>query len=96
MRPEELMRKYKYGYIHSKVLLKDQFVKDLIKEIESLKKEKTGLEKLANHNYLVAEDLRKDLTYVLHQVYGGFCKQWCIDWNFSDIRKKHQIKEEEI
>ena len=32
MNPEDLMRKYKYGYVSSKGLLERQFVKDLLKE----------------------------------------------------------------
>lgn len=32
MNAEQLMRKYKYGYVHSKELLEEPFVKDLIKE----------------------------------------------------------------
>lgn len=37
MNPEDLMRKYKYGYIFSKDLLERQFVKDLLKENKQLK-----------------------------------------------------------
>lgn len=33
MNPEDLMRKYKYGYMFSKDLLESQFVKDLLKEV---------------------------------------------------------------
>ena len=39
MIPEDLMRKYKYGYVHSCELLEEPFIKDLLKEIQSLKKQ---------------------------------------------------------
>ena len=35
---EDLMKKYKYGYVHSCKLLEDPFVKDLLKENQELKK----------------------------------------------------------
>ena len=38
MIPEDLMRKYKYGYVHSCEMLNEPFVKDLIKENQDLKK----------------------------------------------------------
>ena len=34
---EDLMRKYKYGYIHSCELLEEPFIKDLLKENQQLK-----------------------------------------------------------
>lgn len=37
MIPEDLMRKYKYGYVHSCEILNEAFVKDLIKENQELK-----------------------------------------------------------
>lgn len=37
MIPEDLMRKYKYGYVHSCEVLNEPFVKDLIKENRKLK-----------------------------------------------------------
>lgn len=39
MIPEDLMRKYKYGYVHSCELLEEPFIKDLLKEIQQLKKQ---------------------------------------------------------
>ena len=39
MIPEDLMRKYKYGYVHSCEMLNEPFVKDLIKENQELKKQ---------------------------------------------------------
>ena len=40
------------------------------------------------------EQLEKDLAYVLNQTLGAFEKNWCIDWNFTEIREKYNIKEE--
>ncbi len=37
MIPEDLMRKYKYGYVHSCEMLNEPFVKDLLKENKILK-----------------------------------------------------------
>lgn len=34
---EDLMKKYKYGYVHSCELLKEPFIKDLLKENQELK-----------------------------------------------------------
>lgn len=39
MIPEDLMRKYKYGYVHSCEMLNEPFVKDLLKENQNLKKQ---------------------------------------------------------
>ena len=39
MIPEDLMRKYKYGYVHSCEILNEPFIKDLIKENQELKKQ---------------------------------------------------------
>ena len=36
---EDLMRKYKYGYVHSCELLEEPFIKDLLKENQQLKKQ---------------------------------------------------------
>lgn len=36
---EDLMRKYKYGYVHSCKLLEEPFIKDLLKENQELKKQ---------------------------------------------------------
>ena len=36
---EDLIRKYKYGYVHSCKLLREPFVKDLLKENQELKKQ---------------------------------------------------------
>ena len=51
-----------------------------------------------NKNQLIEElkyeniELRKDLIFVLEQTLGAFTKNWCIDWNFTDIRKKYNLE----
>ncbi len=37
MYPAELMRKYNYGYVHSCEILKEPFVRDLLKENQELR-----------------------------------------------------------
>ena len=37
------------------------------------------------------QQLKKDLKYVLEQTLGAFTQNWCIDWNFTDIRDKYSI-----
>lgn len=54
MNPEDLMRKYKYGYIFSKDLLERQFVKDLLKENKQLKE---NIDKLELENKVLKEQM---------------------------------------
>lgn len=42
------------------------------------------------------EELKEDLKYVLNQTLGAFEKQWCIDWNFTEIREKYNLESEQI
>lgn len=39
------------------------------------------------------KELKEDLKFVLEQVLGAFVQNWCIDWNFNDIRKKYNISD---
>ena len=41
------------------------------------------------------EELKEDLKYVLNQTLGAFEKNWCIDWNFTEIREKYNLESEE-
>lgn len=54
MNPEDLMRKYKYGYVSSKGLLERQFVKDLLKENKQLKE---NIDKLELENKVLKEQM---------------------------------------
>lgn len=40
------------------------------------------------------EGLKEDLKYVLNQTLGAFEKNWCIDWNFTEIREKYNLESE--
>lgn len=57
------------------------------KEIEHYKE---YIEKLQKEN----EELKEDLKYVLNQTLGAFEKNWCIDWNFTEIREKYNLESE--
>ena len=48
------------------------------------------IEKLQKEN----EELKEDLEYVLNQTLGAFEKNWCIDWNFTEIREKYNLESE--
>ena len=41
------------------------------------------------------QELKGDLKYVLNQTLGAFEKNWCIDWNFTEIREKYNLESEE-
>lgn len=57
------------------------------KEIEHYKEH---IVKLQKEN----EELKGDLKYVLNQTLGAFEKNWCIDWNFTEIREKYNLESE--
>lgn len=59
MNPEDLMRKYKYGYMFSKDLLEIQFVKDLLKENKKLQEE----------NKKLKEKMKKIIKCIKNQYY---------------------------
>ena len=40
------------------------------------------------------QELKGDLKYVLNQTLGAFEKNWCIDWNFTEIREKYNLESE--
>ena len=40
------------------------------------------------------EELKEDLKYVLNQTLGAFEKNWCIDYNFTEIREKYNLESE--
>lgn len=37
------------------------------------------------------KELLSDLEYVLEQTLGAFQDNWCIDWNFTEIREKYNL-----
>lgn len=79
MIPEDLMRKYKYGYVHSCEMLNEPFVKDLIKENRKLDKENNKLVAKLNKNKILQNEFKewleiyiedRDKTRKLHKEYS--------------------------
>lgn len=81
MIPEDLMRKYKYGYVHSCEILNEAFVKDLIKENQELKvqinkaiENSNKLLKFINQNFMSNDGFKqfsfKDLLKI-----KGYCDE---------------------
>ena len=64
MIPEDLMRKYKYGYVHSCEMLNEPFVKDLIKENQELKNQ---LEEKENQQKEFIEYLESKIDTIIQQ-----------------------------
>ena len=62
---------------------------DKIKELSALKICEI-IKNLQKEN----EELKEDLKYVLNQTLGAFEKNWCIDWNFTEIREKYNLESE--
>ena len=64
MIPEDLMREYKYGYVHSCEMLNEPFVKDLIKENQELKNQ---LEEKENQQKEFIEYLESKIDTIIQQ-----------------------------
>lgn len=52
-------------------------------------------EKICMEVHSQYNELLSDLKYVLKQTLGAFENNWCIDWNFTDIREKYGLEEGE-
>ena len=65
-------------------------VYDLIEVKEENDKLKEEIKRLNKEN----KELKSDLEYVMEQAYGAFTQNWCIDWNFTNIREKYNISNE--
>lgn len=85
------------------------FVVNLIKSLQkenekykrlakiNLKNAEEFKDNMCNHRCLLKsenEELKEDLKYVLNQTLGAFEKNWCIDWNFTEIREKYNLESE--
>ena len=68
----------------------DKFNTFILYNIESAKTILNLIEKLQKEN----KELKEDLKYVLNQTLGAFEKNWCIDWNFTEIREKYNLESE--
>ena len=81
MIPEDLMRKYKYGYVHSCEMLNEPFVKDLIKENQELNKENDRLVAKLNKNKILQNEFRKWLENESKELIrdAGYHQRICLD-----------------
>ena len=81
MIPEDLMRKYKYGYVHSCEMLNEPFVKDLIKENQELNKENDRLAAKLNKNKILQNEFRKWLENESKELIrdAGYHQRICLD-----------------
>ena len=81
MIPENLMRKYKYGYVHSCEMLNEPFVKDLIKENQELNKENDRLAAKLNKNKILQNEFRKWLENESKELIrdAGYHQRICLD-----------------
>lgn len=59
--------------------------------ISELEKENKDAKEYADDVWRKQEELKSDLEYVLEQTLGAFKHNWCIDWNFTEIRKKYNL-----
>ena len=81
MIPEDLMREYKYGYVHSCEMLNEPFVKDLIKENQKLNKENDRLAAKLNKNKILQNEFRKWLENESKELIrdAGYHQRICLD-----------------
>lgn len=93
-RNEEL---YNDFYERTKNYGRSQFVKFILAEEEEKRLLNNKNTKLLNINKKLEQEnnqIKKDLEFVLEQILGAFIKNWCIDWNFIDIREKYKISDD--
>ena len=78
---DDLMRKYKYGYVHSCNMLNEPFVKDLIKENQELNKENDRLAAKLNKNKILQNEFRKWLENESKELIrdAGYHQRICLD-----------------
>lgn len=76
----ELLRTFKREGIENFVTTRKEYVDVIISDYKRVLKEN--------------EELKEDLKYVLNQTLGAFEKNWCIDWNFTEIREKYNLESE--
>ena len=53
-------------------------------------------EKICMESHSQYKELLSDLEYVLEQTLGAFQHNWCIDWNFTEIREKYNLEEKDV
>lgn len=97
MIPEDLMREYKYGYVHSCEMLNEPFVKDLIKENQELNKENDRLAAKLNKNKILQNEFRKWLENESKELIrdAGYHQRICLDI-LEKYKKIIGVKNEKI
>lgn len=65
---KDLMRKYKYGYVHSCKLLEEPFVKDLLKENQELKNNWNKLKEKTNEGIRICRNRGYDLVFDIEEI----------------------------
>lgn len=90
------MAKFKYDNTGTPVFVSKVTVDHSEMQINGKKIENSNqfIQLIQDQNKEIA-DLRSDLRYVLDQVLGAFTNGWCIDWNFTEIREKWGMENEE-
>lgn len=83
-RCEELIKPEHTGWIG---ISNQKAIFNLLKKNQEL--EYKLKEKICFEGHSQYKALLSDLRYVLNQVLGAFEENWCIDWNFTDIREKY-------
>ena len=79
-RIEDVKEYIEYGLPYSEYLDLENSFDNILSDYKRLLKEN--------------EELKEDLKYVLNQTLGAFEKNWCIDWNFTEIREKYNLESE--
>ena len=89
---KKMIEKYveKCNKFDESVEIKGVSVGEEYRILETVCKALALVEKLQKEN----EELKEDLKYVLNQTLGAFEKNWCIDWNFTEIREKYNLESE--
>jgi regulator of replication initiation timing len=71
-----------------------ELIQDNVKLQEDIDKLRYKLEeKICLDSSTQFQEIKSDLKYVLEQTKGAFIDNWCIDWNFTDIREKYKFEE---
>ena len=87
---EDLMRKYKYGYVHSCEMLEEPFTKDLIKENQELKKQLEERTKMYLNAYKYSQGMENEVITLNTQ------QKEFIKYLEDEIEELQKIKETEL
>lgn len=83
MSEEKLMRKYRYGYKHSKDLLKEPYVIDLQQQNKAMQDKLDKINAWVDKKMKMSlEDLRKDHDSEYHRATKDLCKEL---WQYIDM-----------